>query len=57
MGAVDYIRGLGCQQVGFLVSGPQDRAGYTTARPRGNIRCGRCSMGRAEGAIASKMCW
>ena len=33
VGAVDYIRGLGCQQVGFLISGPQDRAGYTTGAP------------------------
>lgn len=33
VGAVEYIKGLGCHQVGFFVSGPQDRAGYTTGAP------------------------
>ncbi|HEX9039300.1 MAG TPA: DUF2142 domain-containing protein [Ktedonobacterales bacterium] len=32
-GGVGFIRSSGCHQVGFLVSGPQDRIGYTTGAP------------------------
>jgi hypothetical protein len=33
VGGVNEIKGLGCHQIGYLVSGPQDRAGYTTGAP------------------------
>ena len=31
--AVNRIRASGCHQIGYLVSGPQDRAGYTSGAP------------------------
>jgi hypothetical protein len=31
--AVNSIRASGCHQIGYLVSGPQDRAGYTSGAP------------------------